>query len=109
MRGSVLLFRGSSSAHHASIHLPVNSREPKHVDRDILYGVNSHVHLLITTPIVIDLAYSCVIRHSIMELTHMHLLIAATVAIYFVYSCGLRSIQLLIAATIVIDLTYCCD
>ena len=25
---------------------PVNSREQKHVDRDNLYGVNAHVHLL---------------------------------------------------------------
>ena len=35
------------------------------VDLDALYGVNSHVHLLITTPIVIDLAYSCGLRRSI--------------------------------------------
>ena len=44
---------------------PVNSSEQKHVDRDTLYGVNWPVHLLITTSIVIDLVYSCGLRHCI--------------------------------------------
>ena len=42
------------------------------VDRDTLYGVNSHVHLLIAAAVVIDLAYSCGPRRSIWnELSYM--------------------------------------
>ena len=35
------------------------------MDRNTLYGVNSHVHLLIAAAIVIDLAYSYGPKHSI--------------------------------------------
>ena len=106
------------------------------VDWDAVYGVNSPVHLLIATSIVIDMVYSCGLRCSIwscsftyrsyhcywlglflwtemlyMELTHMfiyssQLPLLFTLLILVDWDALYGVVHLLIAATIAIGLAY---